>query len=211
MPQPPAIRERRSIWCPEDLREEALLGGADFGKTFRDQAMRTVVLGEEPPGRRMHPGRHVPLGVEHPRDHLTPLLRGDPARLDLQPLGERPVLLLQQRHRGIPARRRDQVVEEVGQGPLVAVRKEAMSFGGKAIGVRRGANTLRGAVEPDDPLRLQLLQVMPHRVQRVPQRGRKIPGRRPTLALQVQQHQPAGTAVPDRSRPYRQRRAQGMP
>src|SRR5690606_41522302 len=91
------------------------------------------------------------------------------------------------------------VVEQVEDRAVVSVWNKGVTGTGEEPGVRRSAHALDGAVIGDEAVGLELLEMMPDRIERATQLLGQLLGRGPTPALELPQALAPGTLVPDRA------------
>src|SRR5690606_22799931 len=115
------------------------------------------------------------------------------------PVRKSDVLLLKHGNRRLATLGSHDVVEQVENRAVVSVWKKGVTVTGQEPGVRRSAHALDGAVIGDEAVGLELLEMMPDRIERATQLLGQLLGRGTTAALELQQDLAPGTLVPDRA------------
>ena len=174
----------------QHLGEEPRLRRADLGKPLGHRRNGAVVLGQRAAaGLRRAPRPCSPL-PRAPGHGLEPLSGRRAGQLASEPAGEAREIGLEQRHRGVAPLALDHLVQQRSEGLLVAPREERLARR-RSAGRRTPARRRRGARARRPPgLRLELLQVVPRRVEREPQPAGKFLGRQLARALELHEDRP---------------------
>src|SRR5690606_26674072 len=169
--------------------EEAAFRRADLGEALRHLADGAVVLGERAAAEGGVTFRHVSLFLPRAGDDAHPLRGGGAGQLRREPGLQLFIAGHQERHRRLPPLPRHEVIQQLPQGFLVALRKERFPGGGQPIG--KAGRTHGTALHPlidHQPGCLQLLEVVPDGVEREPDLDPELLDREPARALELEQH-----------------------
>ena len=135
--------------------------------------------------------RHVPLIRQRLGNRLQPLLRAAaPARSARSRRARVPKYGLEQGHRGLAALLLDHMVQHGGERLPVPPGEEGLAAGAQTIDEHRRADPAMHPLMADQTLQLQLLQMVPHGVEREIQSAGQILGGELPPSLELQQHGP---------------------